>query len=131
MISHFDFLAIISLFGLSFFVTATQASSAFRDFAEYRRSSGETFPVHILEFEKGYRDVEKHDMKLPTDIKTYFIQAANVTTDNERLARATAKLDYDDMKNQIQKVFGKTAGNADDKTEECNCTSYRTRWYER
>ena len=79
--------------------------------------------MHILEFEKGFRDVEKHDMKLPTDIKAYFIQAANVTTDNERLARATAKLDYDDMKNQIQKVFGNTAGNADDKTEECNCTS--------
>ena len=36
---------------------------------------------------------------------------------------ATAKLNYDDMKNQIQKVFGNTAGNADDKTEEYNCTS--------
>ena len=46
-------------------------------------------------------------MTLPTGAKAYFLlEAANLTVDNERLARATAKLDYDDMKRQIQKVFG-------------------------
>lgn len=64
-------------------------------------------------------------MKLPTGAKAYFLlQAANLTTDNERLARTTANLDYEDMKNQIQKVFGDTVGNADHslpvKTEESN-----------
>ena len=71
-------------------------------------------------------------MKFPTGGKAYFfLQEANLTIDNERLARATAKLDYEDMKKQIQKVFGDTVGNADDilpvKTEECNYTSYRGR----
>ena len=71
-------------------------------------------------------------MKLPTGAKAYFLlKAANLTTDNERLARTTANLDYEDMKNQIQKVFGDTAGNADGtlpfKTEDCNYASYRGR----
>ena len=52
------------------------------------------------------------------------LQAANLTLDNEQLVRATTKIDYDDMKNQIQKVFGDTVGNADHslpvKTEESN-----------
>ena len=69
-------------------------------------------------------------MKPPTGAMAFFLlQAADLRTDNEQLARATAKIHYEDMKNQIQKVFGDTFGNADDtlpvKTEECNCTSYR------
>ena len=110
--------------------TATQAYCAFKDFVEYRRSSGDNFSVFIVKFEKRYRDVEKHDMQLPTGVKAYFLlQAANLTIDNERLARTTAKLDYDDMKNQIQKVFGESVGNGDEtlpiKTEECNYTRGR------
>ena len=54
----------------------------------------------------------------------FLLQAANLTLDNEQLVRATTKIDYDDMKNQIQKVFGDTVGNADHslpvKTEESN-----------
>ena len=71
-------------------------------------------------------------MEFPAGAKAYFLlEAANLTIDNERLARATAKLDYEDMENQVQKVFGDTVGKADDtlpvKTEECNYTSYRGR----
>lgn len=113
--------------------TATRAYCAFKDFVEYRRSSGDTFAVFIVEFEKRYREVERHDMKLPTGAQAYFLlQAANLTIDNERLARATAKLEYDDMKVQIQKVFGETVGSGEDtlpiKTEDCNYTrGYRGR----
>ena len=52
--------------------SATQAYCAFRDFVEYRRSCGETFSVLIVEFEKWYRDVKKHDMKLPAGAKATF-----------------------------------------------------------
>ena len=105
--------------------TATRAYCAFKDFVEYRRSSGDSFAVFTVEFEKRYREVEKHEMKLPTGAKAYFLlQAANLTIDNERLTRATAKLEYDDMKAQIQKVFGETVGNDEEtlpvKTEECH-----------
>ena len=74
--------------------TATRAYCAFKDFVEYRKSSGDTFAVFIVEFEKRYREVEKHEMTLPTGAKAYsLLQAANLTIDNERLARATAKLE--------------------------------------
>ena len=86
--------------------------------------------MFIAKFEKQYRYVEKHHMKLLTGAKAYILlQAANLTIDNEQLARVTAKLDDDDMKNQVQKVFGDTVGNTDDtlpvKTEEYNYTTYR------
>ena len=49
---------------------------------------------------------------------------------NGQLARAMAKLDYDDMKKRIQKVFGDTVGGSGDtlpiKSEECLFT-YRGR----
>ena len=66
-------------------------------------------------------------MKLLTGAKAYILlQAANLTIDNQQLARVTAKLDDDDMKNQVQKD---TVGNTDDtlpvKTEEYNYTTYR------
>ena len=82
------------------------------------------FSVFFIEFEKRYREVEKSDMKLPSGVKAYFLlQAANLTTENERLARTTAKLEFDDMKVQLQKVFGEAQGNGKDaavpiKTEE-------------
>ena len=52
---------------------ATKAYCAFKDFVEYRRSSGETFSIFIVEFEKRYREVEKHKMVLPTGAKAYFL----------------------------------------------------------
>ena len=90
----------------------------------------EKLAVFIAKFEKQYRYVEKHHMKLLIGAKAYILlQAANLTIDNEQLARVTAKLDDDDMKNQVQKVFGDTVGNTDDtlpvKTEEFNYTTYR------
>jgi len=111
---------------------STQAFCAFRDFVEYKRSSGETFATFIVEFEKRYRKITQYKMELPTGAKAYFaLQAANLTTDNERLARTTAKLDYDDMKKQIQKVFGDTVGFGDNtlpvKSEECFYTHSRGR----
>ena len=106
---------------------ATQAFCAFKDFVDYRRSSGDSFSTFIVEFEKRNREIIKHEMKLPTGAQAYFLlQAANLTSENERLARATATLDYDSMKTQIQKVFGETIGNVDEtlpvKTEEANYT---------
>ena len=106
---------------------ATQAFCAFKDFVDYRRGSGDSFATFIVEFEKRNREIVKHAMTLPTGALAYFLlQAANLTIDNERLARATATLDYDSMKAQIQKVFGETIGNPDEtlpvKTEEVNYT---------
>ena len=107
--------------------SATRAFCAFKDFVDYRRGSGDSFSTFIVEFEKRNREIAKYVMTLPSGAQAYFLlQAANLTIDNERLARATATLDYDSMKAQIQKVFGETIGNPDEtlpvKTEEVNYT---------
>ena len=81
--------------------TATLAYCAFKDFVDYWRSRGDSFAVFITEFEKRYIEVENHKMTLPTGAKAFFLlQAANMTIDNERLARVTAKLEYEDMKSK-------------------------------
>ena len=50
------------------------------------------------------------------------MQAANLTPDHEKLVRTAAKLEYKDMREKIQKVFGETDYNVDCvpvKTEDC------------
>ena len=86
---------------------STRAYCAFRDFVEYRRKSGQDFATFHVQFENLYREVEIHEMKLPTGAVAYFLlQAANLPEDNERLARVTSEMKYDTMKVQIQIVFG-------------------------
>ena len=93
--------------------TATWAYCAFKDFVDYRRSSGDTFSTFIVEYDKRNREIEKYEMTLPDGAKAYFLlQAANLTEVNERLDRTTASLNYESMKAQIQKVFGETIGNS-------------------
>ena len=42
------------------------------------------------------------------------MQAANLTPDHEKLVRTAAKLEYKDMREKIQKVFGETGDNVID-----------------
>ena len=86
----------------------TQAYMNFKEFYEYRRSSGETFNQFIVQFEKLYTKITMYDMTLPTGVKAFFLlQAANFTEDNEKLARATiGELNYDNMKEKCKKIFG-------------------------
>ena len=104
----------------------TRAFCAFGDFVEYRRGSGESYTKFILEFEKRYREVKKHDLTLNEKVQAYFLlKAANLSDDHERLVRTTATLKYKDMKEQLQKVFGEFnderngAGALPIKTEDC------------
>ena len=74
---------------------------------------------------KLYHEIQKYKMELPSGAQAYFmLQAANLPTDLEKLARATAKLEYDDMKDKLQKVFGdsdQTEGGETIPTKEESC----------
>ena len=49
---------------------------------------------------------------LDDGLMAYFLlTAANLSHDHERLVRATASLNSDDMKDKLQKVFGEFDGN--------------------
>ena len=106
---------------------STRAYVAFKEFVEYRRKMGESYSTFIVAFEKLHTEIAKHKMKLPNGAKAYFLlQAANMTEENERLARVSAKMDYDNMKETLHKVFGNNQCTEGDslpiKTEEVNYT---------
>ena len=66
----------------------------------------------------------KNTINLPPGVLAFFLlQAANLAPDHEKLGRTAAKLEYKDMQEKIQKVFGETGDNVVDcvpvKTEDC------------
>ena len=86
---------------------STWAYCAFKDFYEYRRSAGDDFSDFIVEYEQRYNKLIQFKMELPEGVQAFFLlKAANMTEDSERLARATANLDYKDMKDKVMKIFG-------------------------
>ena len=84
------------------------AFTAFQEFYEYRREAGHNFSQFIVEFEKRYFKVKCSVIKeLPDGVLAFFLlKAANLTTESEKLARATANLELKDMKDKIMKIFG-------------------------
>ena len=78
----------------------TRAYLAFKEFYEYKRSPGQLFSDFIVNFERLYSKIMKHDMKLPEPVRAYFLlNAVNMSEDNEKLARTTCgDLTYDNMK---------------------------------
>ena len=85
----------------------TQAFCAFKDFYEYKRSAGQNFAEFIVEYDQRYRKVEKYEMTLPQGVQAFFLlKAANLTVESEKLARATAKLEYKDMREKLARIFG-------------------------
>ena len=95
---------------------STRAYCAFKEFVEYRRAKGETFSQFIVEFESKYRNISKYKLTLPEGVQAFFLlNAANLTPDTEKLARATAELTYKDMKEKLTKIFGNSSGSNDSK----------------
>ena len=85
----------------------TQAFCAVKDFVEYRRQSGVNFSKFIVEWSQKYGEVKKHKMALVDGVQGYFLLvAANLTAEHERLVRATAKLEFEDIKDKLQREFG-------------------------
>ena len=86
----------------------TQTFIAFETFYSYRRSSGENITDFLVHFEYLQHKMEKQSIHLPEGVLTILLlKAANISTENEKLARATcASMTYDNMKACITKIFG-------------------------
>jgi len=98
----------------------TRAYEAFQKFYKCKRESGETFEEFIIRFERLYGDLERYDMKLPEGIRAFFVlNAANLTAEMEKLARATTlNITYKDMKEQIKKICGTVSSSSHDDDHE-------------
>ena len=80
---------------------------AIKNVIEFRREAGQNFSKFIVEFQSRFREFESYKIVVPDSLKAYFlIKAANLNEEHERLVRATAKMEFNDMKDQLQKVFG-------------------------
>ena len=93
----------------------TRASCAMKNFVEFRRESGNGFAKFLVEFNNRVRKVKKYKLVLDDGLMAYFLlTTANLSDDHEKLVRATASLNSDDMKDKLQKVFGQFDGNDED-----------------
>ena len=86
----------------------TCAYVAFKEFYEFKRASGENFSEFIVKYEHLYHKLTQYKMDLPEGVQAFFLlNAANMTEENEKLARTTAgKLTYSNMKETIMRIFG-------------------------
>ena len=86
----------------------TRAYAAFKEFYEFKRASGENFSEFIIKYEHLYHKLTQYKMDLPEGVQAFFLlNAANMTEENEKLARTTAgKLTYSNTKETIMRIFG-------------------------
>ena len=86
----------------------TCAYVAFKEFYEFKRASGENFSEFIVKYEHLYHKLTQYKMDLPKGVQAFLLlNAANMTEENEKLARTTArKLTYSNMKETIMRIFG-------------------------
>jgi hypothetical protein len=90
---------------------STRAFCAVKEFVEFRRESGQSFPKFLIEFNTRLREVKKYKLNFDDGILAYFLlTAANLSDEHERLVRATAALTFNDVKDKLQKVFGELDG---------------------
>ena len=85
----------------------TCAFFAFKEFYEFRWNSGDNFSDFLVEYDQRYHRVKMYGMELPEGVQAFFLlKAANLNAESEKLAHAIAKLEYNDMREKIMKIFG-------------------------
>ena len=87
---------------------SSRAFVAFKEYYEYRREAGHDWKKFIVEFEKRYHKVKTSLIgPLSSGVQAFFLlMSANLPLESEKLARATADLDYDSMRDKLMKIFG-------------------------
>ena len=93
----------------------TRSYLAFKSFYNFKRSSGMSIVEFVTSFEKYYHDIKKYEMVLPEAVLAFMLlNAANISEENEKLARATiADLTYDNMKEKIMRIFAENSDSRD------------------
>ena len=78
-----------------------------KNFVEYQRLSGLGFAKFIRECSRRVGEINKYNGQLEGGLLAYFqLNASNLCNDHERLVRALVSLNFDDIKDKLQEVFG-------------------------
>ena len=88
--------------------TVDQAYEAFEKFIYFQRSSSMSIIDFITEFEARLTKAKQHGCVLSDSIQGFFLlNQAQLSPDHKKLVRATiTKLDLDEVKTKLSKVFG-------------------------
>ena len=83
-----------------------QKYEAFNAFDNYRWPSHTPIPEFLHEFNMLSNKLQSYGTTLSDDLLAYkLLKAANLSPDHEKLAKATCKLKYISMKDQLRKIF--------------------------
>ena len=83
-----------------------QKYKAFEDFEQMKRSSDTPINDFILKFEKAHHKLKTYGTIISDDLLAYrLLKAANLGDADEKLAKGTAKLEFEAMKDQLRKLF--------------------------
>ena len=84
------------------------AYEAFENFISFKRDSSMNITDYIVEFEKRYSKAKIQGFELSSSSLAFFLlNQAKLSEDHKKLVRATiTKLDLDEMKTKLKKVFG-------------------------
>ena len=84
------------------------AYEAFENFIYFKREASMTITKYITEFESRHHKAKSHGFTLDSSTLAFFLlNQAGLSDDHKRLVRATiSKLDFDEVKTKLKKVFG-------------------------
>ena len=86
-----------------------QKYEVFDAFDNYQRPSHTPIPEFLHEFNMLSNKLQSYGTTLSDDLLAYkLLKAANLSPDHEKLAKATCKLKYISMKDQLHKIFTDT-----------------------
>ena len=85
--------------------------SALEDFESYKRSSSLLINDFLIEFELKYDKIKTHGITYPEELLGFrLLKAANLSSSDEKLAKATSDLKYSTMKLQLKRLFSEKKG---------------------
>ena len=87
------------------------AYEAFESFIHFKRDSETTMSDFISEFERKHAKAKAHGFDLSTSVLAFFLlNQAQLEEEKKQLIKATiTKLEYEEMKTKLTKVFGSTS----------------------
>ena len=87
-----------------------QKYKAFEKFEIFKRSNETPINDFILKFEKKYHKLKSYGTTISDDLLAFrLLKSANLSPADEKLAKGTAKLEFDAMKDQLKKLFSENS----------------------
>ena len=98
---------------------SSQAYEAYETFAKFVRPPGMSISDYVMKFEQLYFKAKSFHMEILDGVLAYrLLNTVNLTNEQKQLVKATvSKMDYQIMKDQLEKVFTSTSTNVNNKTD--------------